>query len=163
RLFFFFDYDGQRNTLPNTTFLGITPPSNPTPNQTTALNYLTARANSWIRTQNQNVYLGKVDWQLGSREMLSARYNAHRFTGDGFENGGPQNSSEHTGASDVTTDTLTGSLTSSISARFLNVVRAGYTRDNEPGLANSANPEGTVRQGSVTALVVGRNFFSPRY
>jgi Carboxypeptidase regulatory-like domain/TonB dependent receptor len=163
RVFFFFDYDGQRNTLPNTVFLGVPAPASPTPNQTTALNYLAARANSWLRTQNQNVYLAKVDWQLASRELFSVRYNAQRFTGDGFENGGPQNSSEHTGASDVTTDTLTGSLTSSISSGFLNVVRAGYTRDNEPGLANSINPEATLRQGGVTALVIGRNFFSPRY
>ena len=35
-------------------------------------------------------------------------------------------------------------------------------RDNEPGQANSPNPEATVREGG-NVLVVGRNFFSPRY
>src|SRR5690348_10340777 len=98
-----------------------------------------------------------------SRELLSVRYNSQRFVGNGFENGGPQNSIEHTGASDVTTDTLSGSLTSTISSRIVNVARAGYTRDNEPGQANSINPEATVRESGVTALVVGRNFFSPRF
>ncbi len=146
KLFFFFDYDGQRNTLPNLVF-----------------RYLQARANPWIRTQNQNVYLGKVDWRLGNTELLSVRYNSQRFVGNGFENGGSQNSIEHTGASDVTTDTLSGSLTSTISSGIVNVARAAYARDNEPGLANSINPEATVRQGGVTDLIVGRNFFSPRF
>src|SRR3989441_6565160 len=62
KLFFFFDYDGQRNTLPNLVFLPVTPPATPTSNQQTAIAYLQARAGSWIRTQNQNVYLGKADW-----------------------------------------------------------------------------------------------------
>lgn len=163
KLFFFFDYDGQRNTLPNTVFLGVAPPASPTANQQTALNYLQARAGSWIRTQNQNVYLGKVDWQISTGELLDVRYNAQRFNGAGFENGGPQNSSEHTGASNVTTDTLTGSLTSTLSPTIVNVARGGYTRDNEPGLANSVNPEATIFDGGVTDLVVGRNFFSPRF
>src|SRR5690348_3540112 len=98
-----------------------------------------------------------------SRELLSVRYNSQRFVGNGFENGGSQNSVEHTGASDVTTDTLSGSLTSTISSGMVNVARAAYARHNEPGLANSVNPEATVRQGGVTDLVVGRNFFSPRF
>ena len=163
KLFFFFDYDGQRNTLPNVVFLGVAPPANPTVNQQAALTYLQARAASWTRTQNQNVYLGKADWRLSSTELLTVRYNAQRFVGAGFENGGPQNSSEHTGASDVTTDTFGGSLTSTISPSIVNIARAGYTRDNEPGQSNSINPEATVRQGGITDLVVGRNFFSPRF
>ena len=32
----------------------------------------------------------------------------------------------------------------------------------EPGTANSALPEGSVRQSGRTLLTVGRNFFSPR-
>lgn len=163
KLFFFFDYDGQRNTLPNLVFLGVAPPATPTANQQAALAFLQARDNSWVRTQNQNVYLGKADWRASSTELVSVRYNAQRFVGAGFENGGPQNSSEHTGASDVTTDTLSGQLTSTISPTMVNAFRAGYTRDNEPGQANSINPEGTVRQGGITDLVVGRNFFSPRF
>src|SRR5438552_828617 len=163
KLFFFFDYDGQRNTLPNLVFLGVPSPATPTANQATAIAYLQVRAGSWTRTQNQNVYLGKADWRLGNNQLLGVRYNSQRFVGNGFENGGSQNSSEHTGASDVTTDTLSGSLTSTISSGMVNVARAAYARDNEPGLANSINPEATVRQGGVTDLVVGRNFFSPRF
>src|SRR5437773_1548722 len=132
KLFFFFDYDGQRNTLPNLVFLPVTPPATPSANQQTALSYLQARANSWIRTQNQNVYLGKADWRLGNRELLSVRYNSQRFVGNGFENGGSQNSSEHTGASDVTTDTVSGSLKSTISSSIVNQPRAAVARDLAP-------------------------------
>ena len=163
KLFFFFDYDGQRNTLPNVASLGVSPLASPTANQQAALTYLQARASSWTRTQNQNVYLGKADWRLGKSQLLGVRYNAQRFVGNGFENGGPQNSLEHTGASLVTTDTLSGSLTSTISSGMVNVVRAAYARDNEPGLANSINPEATVFTNGNLDLVVGRNFFSPRF
>ena len=163
KLFFFFDYDGQRNTLPNLVFLGVAPLASPTANEQFALTYLEARAGSWTRTQNQNVYLGKAAWRLSGSELLSARYNAQRFVGNGFENGGPQNSLEHTGGSDVTTDTVSGSLTSTISLAIVNVARADYTRDNEPGQANSINPEATVFTNNSFDLVVGRNFFSPRF
>src|SRR5438874_9747372 len=59
KVFFFFDYDGQRHTLPNLVFLGVAPLASPTANEQFALTYLEARAGSWTRTQNQNVYLGK--------------------------------------------------------------------------------------------------------
>lgn len=163
KLFFFFDYDGQRNTLPNLVVFGITPPASPTPNQQTALAYLQARDAPWNTAQNQDVYLGKVDWLASSKQLVSVRYNAQRFTGANFENGGIRNSQEHTGASIVTTDTVTGSVTSTITPAFVNVARLGYTRDNEPGQANSMNPEATVFDGGNQVLVVGRNFFSPRF
>ncbi|MGH9728119.1 MAG: TonB-dependent receptor, partial [Candidatus Acidiferrales bacterium] len=164
KLFFFFDYDGQRNTVANFVFLNGAPFCVVcTTNQTTAINYLTARANSWNSTFNQNVYLAKVDWHLNSNEMLSARYNAQRFTGLNLESGGAQNSLEHTGASDVTSDTLTATLTSTLRPTLVNVFQFNYARDNEPGFANSDLPQVTVRNGGVTVLTAGRNFFSPRF
>src|SRR2546429_3849167 len=91
-MFFFFDYDGQRNTLPNLVFLGVAPPANPSANQQAAPTYLEARVGSWTRTQNQNVYLGKVDWRGKGNQLLRGRYNAPRFVWDGVEEGGaPEN------------------------------------------------------------------------
>jgi hypothetical protein len=168
KLFFFFDYDGQRNTLPNFVFLnlptGFTVSTDPVIAgfQNDALAYLTARAQSWTRTQNQDVYLGKADWHISQNHLLTDRINSQRFTGNNFENGGTQNSLEHTGASLVTTDTFSARLTSTFSSKVTNVASYTYLRDNEPGQANSANPEATIRQGG-TVLVVGRNFFSPRF
>jgi Carboxypeptidase regulatory-like domain len=169
RAFFFFDYDGQRNTLPNVVFLNL--PSNFALSSDTtvagfqqaAINYLTARDASWSRTQNQDVYLGKVDIRLNANQLLTARWNSQRFRGANFENGGSQNALEHTGASNVTTDTITVSHTWTVSPTVVNVARLTWLRDDEPGAANSNNPEAVVRESGQTALTVGRNFFSPRF
>lgn len=169
KAFFFFDYDGQRNTLPNTVFLGLpasfTLSSDPTTAafQQTALAYLNARAQSWTRTQDLNVFLGKVDWNIATKHHLSGRINSARFTGNNFENGGSQNSIEHTGASLVTTDTLAVRVTSTFTPKVTNVGGFTYLRDDEPGQANSPNPEATIREAGNTVLTVGRNFFSPRF
>jgi hypothetical protein len=161
KVFFFFDYDGQRNTQPNPITFALPVIAAPTAFETAAINYLTARSGFWTRALNQDTYLGKVDWNLTSRNLLSVRYNRQNFKGQGFESGGPTNSFEHTGASLVTTDTLTASLTSTISASLVNVARFNYQIDKEPGEANSINPEAIVRQGAFS-FTIGRNFFSPR-
>ncbi len=164
KLFFLFDYDGQRNTLPNLVFLQLPGGFVPTtPNQIAAINYLTARANPWTRTQNQNVYLGKIDWHISSRHLLTGRWNSQRFTGGNFENGGNQNAFEHTGASKVTTDTLGIAFTSTLTSSTINVARFTYLRDNEPGQANNINPDATINEAGRAVLIVGRNTFSPRF
>lgn len=158
--FFFINYDGQRNTIPNTVSLGVT--SFPTdPDTQAGLERLRALANSWERGQNQDVFLVKTDHEV-MKSHLSFRYNKQDFTGKNFENGGSTNSEEHTGDSVVQTDTYTLNVTTPISGSFFNEVRAQYARDKEPGKANSANPEAIIRQGGATVLVIGRNFFSPR-
>jgi len=164
RLFFFFDYDGQRNITQNLILPlsgCIAPPADA--NIAAACTYLLARDASWTSGFNQDVYLGKVDWHINSTELLSVRINSQRFTGANLENGGSSNSLEHTGASNVTSDTVSGQLTSTLSPRFVNEFRAAYVRDNEPGQANSANPEASVFNGGQLQLTVGRNFFSPRF
>src|SRR6266581_1463473 len=163
RLFFFFDYDGQRNITQNLVLpvSGCATPS-ADPNVVAACTYLLARSASWTSGFNQDVYLGKADWHINSNELLTARINSQRFTGANLENGGSSNSLEHTGAAIVISDTFSGQLTSTLSPRFVNEFRAAYVRDNEPGQANSANPEASVFNGPLQ-LTVGRNFFSPRF
>ena len=164
KLFFFFDYDGQRNTTPNLVFpvSGCAgPPADA--NVAAACSYLQARDASWTSGFNQDVYLGKADWHLTSNELVTVRINSQRFAGTNLENGGSFNSLEHTGASNVDSDTTSGQLTSTISRRLVNEFRAAYIRDNEPGQSNSINPQATVFNGGQQQLVVGRNFFSPRF
>ena len=48
------------------------------------------------------------------------------------------------------------------SPTLFNEFRAQYARDQEPGEANTDDPEVNVRQGGQTVLDFGRNFFSPR-
>lgn len=161
KLFFFFDYDGQRNKTPNV--ITYVPPviAAPTANQTAALNYLAAHAASFGRGLNQDAYLSKVDWNAG-RHQVSFRWNRQNFTGLNFENGGGTNALEHTGSSLVKTDTLTGSVTSSLTNNVVNQFRMTFLRDKEPGQANSNSPEAVIRQNGNTLLTVGRNSFSPR-
>jgi len=99
RDFFFFNYDGQRNTQPNLVFLNL-PSNTPTdPLTQQAIAALQPKAASWTRTLNQDVFLIKTDDELTNAHRLSLRYNHQKFQGNNFENGGPQNSVEHTGAS----------------------------------------------------------------
>lgn len=163
RHFFFVNYDAQRNSIPNLVVLGKPSAGYPTDAATAAgLAKLQALASSYSRNQDQDVYLVKTDSELASSHHLSFRYNRQEFVGKNFENGGITNSSEHTGDSNVKTDTLSAVLTSTLGGSLFNEARVQYAKDQEPGLANSSNPEATIRQGGVTVLVIGRNFFSPR-
>src|SRR2546425_6611635 len=89
KLFFFFDYDGQRNTTPNLVFpvSGCAgPPADA--NVAAACSYLQARDASWTSGFNQDAYLGKADWHLTSNELVTVRINSQRFAGTNLENGG---------------------------------------------------------------------------
>jgi len=159
--FFFVNYDAQRNSIPNLVVLGGGP--FPTDAATQAgLAKLQALGGSYSRNQDQDVYLIKTDHELFTKNHLSLRYNRQEFVGLNFENGGITNALEHTGNSIVTTDTFSGVLTTGITSRLFNELRAQYAKDQEPGQANSADPEATIRQGSSIVLTIGRNFFSPR-
>lgn len=167
KLFFFFNYDGQRQTLPNFVDFNrsrFTLSTDPVVAgfQTAALDYLQARADSWNQARDQDGYLVKMDWNINARNILSGRWNNQRFDGVGFERSGINNAEEHSGSSLVDTDTISLSLTSTVSPTLINVGRFGYVRDKEPGTANTADPEADIFQGGQRVLTIGRNFFSPR-
>ena len=171
KLFFFFDYDGQRRNDPVDVVLLGTRVLPTDPNfaaQQAALAEIAPRAGGYPRTLNQNVYLAKVDWQLTNNNRLSGRYNHQGFTGGSLENsaapGTPSTNSaaEHTGNSNVKTDTVTVSFSTIITPRLLNEARFNYARDREPGSANSDDPEVVILQGGATVINLGRNNFSPR-
>ena len=47
-------------------------------------------------------------------------------------------------------------------SRFYNELRIHAAQDDEPGKANSDNPETVVQQGGNLVMLIGRNNFSPR-
>src|SRR5207248_10258498 len=112
KLFFFFDYDGQRNLTGNPVLITVPTPVGAA--QTAAVNYLSSRINNYNRTFNQNVYLGKGDWNITDRHQLSARYNSQRFTGQGLENSGMTSAFEQTGDPLLHTDSSNAPLTTSL-------------------------------------------------
>src|SRR3954470_10063824 len=160
--FVFANYDGQRNTQPNDVFVAVPPGTTLDATGTAGLAQLTGLAQSWTRGQDQDVFLVKTDSQLKSDRRLTLRYNHQNFTGRNFENSGPQNALEHTGDSKVRTRSLNGTFSHGLTSTMLNEARAQWARDQEPGFANSDNPEAIVRQGGSTVLTIGRNSFSPR-
>ena len=162
RDFYFLNYDGQRNRQSNLVALNLPSDTPGDPDTLAGIARLQPLAYSWDRALNQNVYLIRTDHQLNASQRLTFRYNHQDFTGEGYENGGAQTSFEHTGASLVHTRTASASWTSLVGSRAVNELRVHYARDHEPGEANSANPEGIVRQSGQLMLLIGRNNFSPR-
>lgn len=161
RHFFFLNYDAQRNTLPNIVVLNV-PSSAPTdPDTLAGIERLRPLAFDYQLTRDQDIYLAKTDHEI-ARGRLSLRYNRQEFVGKNQERSGINNAFEHSGDSLRTVDTLALNFTTPITDSLFNEVRAQYAKDKEPGIANTANPEATIRQGGATVLVIGRNFFSPR-
>src|SRR6266542_3705526 len=133
RHFVFANYDGQRNTQPNDVFVNVPGGTALDATGSAGLARLTALGQSYGRTQDQNVLLVKTDSQLSRAHRLTLRYNHQNFTGNNFENGGPQNAIEHTGASNVRTRTINAAITSVFSNAFLNEARFQWAKDGEPG------------------------------
>ncbi len=162
KAFFFASFDGQRRNIPNA--ITLTLPSNlpGDPDTLRGLELIRSRAGDYVLTRDQDVFLGKVDYQIDAQHRLSVRYNHQNFTGGNNESTGPTSAEEHTGNSLVRTRTLNASLSSVFGPTVFNELRVQWARDHEPGTANIDSPEVNVRQGGQSVLVFGRNFFSPR-
>jgi outer membrane receptor protein involved in Fe transport len=161
RDFFFFNYDGQRNTQPNDVVLSV-PSNTPSDPLTLAgIEMLEARAQSWTRRLDQDVFLIKTNHELAVGRLV-VRYNHQDFTGVGFETGGFNHSVEHSGDSLVNTRTLNASWSSVSRRNLANELRVQYARDDATGTANSDAPEAVILQGGTPVLFIGRNNFSPR-
>jgi outer membrane receptor protein involved in Fe transport len=167
KAFFFLSYDGQRRQIPNTiTPLSVTLPASvlnsSDPAVRAGLGIVDTKNDDYTLTRDQDVFLAKIDYQATDKHRLSVRYNHQNFTGGNNESTGATSAQEHTGNSLVHTRTLNGVFTSVFSSRFFNEVRAQWAQDQEPGEANTNDPEVNLREGASTVLVFGRNFFSPR-
>jgi outer membrane receptor protein involved in Fe transport len=161
-LFFFANYDGQRNDVSNSVILTI-PPGTPTdPDTVAGIAKLQKLAFDYSKKQDQDTYMFKTDYEISSAQHLSLRYNRQNFTGVGFESNGSSVAFEHSGNSLVKTDTAAGSIASSFTPSLFNELRGQWAKDKEPGTANSTNPEALINQSTVPVLTIGENFFSPR-
>ncbi|MCS6884304.1 MAG: TonB-dependent receptor [Acidobacteriota bacterium] len=162
RTFFFFNFDGQRNSEPNPVFLpaGVTVPSDPASQE--GFRKLQPFFGTYDRKFNQDVYMGKLDHRFSNSNQFSLRYNYQRFTGENLENAGPTSAFEHTGNSNVRTHTVTANLTTIVSPSVVNELRVQYARDSQPGFANSDKPEAVINAGPIQVIQIGRNNFSPR-
>ncbi len=163
--FFFFNYDGQRRTLPNAVFLGTPIPAADLANPANAagITKLNSLLTPYTLGFNQDVLLLKNDLQINDKHRLSVRYNYQRFVGKGLESNGNQVAFEHSGDAKVMTDTFAASFTSILSPKLLNEFRFNYLRDDEPGVAYTENAETILRQNGITALTFGSSAITPRF
>jgi outer membrane receptor protein involved in Fe transport len=162
--FFFFNYDGQRRHLPNPVFLGVPiPAALADPANQSKIQLLQSKLAPYQLAYDQDVYLVKNDWQISDKHRLSGRYNRQKFSGVGLESSGNQVAYEHSGTAYVKTDTISTSLASVFSPRWINEFRFQYLRDDEPSEAYSTGPETVLRESNTTVLSFGASSITPRY
>jgi len=162
KAFFFLSYDGQRQTIPNPVILTLPANLPQDPATQAGLATVQSKATDYEQARDQDVFLAKVDYQFTPRHRLTVRYNHQNFTGQNFESAGTTVAEEHSGDSLVHTRTVNGSLSSAFSSTFFNELRAQYAKDQEPGAANTSDPEAVINQGAQRIITIGRNNFSPR-
>lgn len=159
KVFWLFNYDAQRRNDPNPILCGglaaacALAQADP---------FLGPLMKDYLKTLNQDVFLGKADWRITNNHNLSVRYNYQRFTGGNLENSGDTSVLQHTGNSLVHTHTISGNLVSTFGSHWINEFRGQWARDGEPGTANGTDPEIQLRSGGSLFLQLGRNNFSPR-
>jgi outer membrane receptor protein involved in Fe transport len=161
KAFFFVAYEGQRSNLPNPVFLNSLQFA-PAAAQT----LLAPKVVSYKIDRQQDVFLAKTDFNINDRNQVWVRFNQQNFTGTNLESSGTLSALEHTGNSNVKTSTLTTNWTSTLTANWFNEFRFQFSRDRQPGLANSTAPEVSVTAsaGGISdgTFQFGRNNFSPR-
>jgi outer membrane receptor protein involved in Fe transport len=161
RLFFFYNYDAQRNTTPNAIFFPIAAPSDALSQQ--AVRELSRYLTPYTTGQKNDIHTAKIDWNATRTQALSVRFNAHRFLGTNLENPGPQSANERTGDSILDTDNWTATHTWTIGSNKVFDQRFIYLREDNPSTANGEGPEVVVRQSGVNFMQFGRANFLPRF
>ena len=147
KAFFFFSYDEQRRNFPglsifsSTSFLNLSAASRTailargvsSTQIDNTLNFLQSLSGDLPRTGNQRLFLPKLDWNLNSKNTLTATYNHLRWRSPA----GIQTQAVNTRARDnfgndfVNIDSLNLRLASTISNNLINELRYQYGRDNE--------------------------------
>ncbi|HYP13759.1 MAG TPA: TonB-dependent receptor [Bryobacteraceae bacterium] len=159
RLFWFFNYEGQRNQDPVTlTLPGV--PGDPATQQ--AVSELAQYIAPYQRTQNNDIMLLKLDWNISPNQSLNGRYNYHRFKGQNYENTF-QTAENGTGNSNIYTDNVTLNYNRVIGSTKIWDARFNFVRDDEPGTANAPGPRTVENQGGQQYIEFGQNNFCPRY
>ncbi|MEO6050777.1 MAG: TonB-dependent receptor [Pyrinomonadaceae bacterium] len=161
KAFFFSAYEGQRSKLPNPVIVRSFPfaPAN-------VQTFLAPKLATYDQSRKQDTYLVKTDFNINDRNQVWVRFNQQNFTGTNLESGGNLSAFEHTGNSNVNSTSITGAWIHTISTRWFNEFRYQYSRDREPGFANSTLAEvalaanaGGINDGT---FFFGSNNFSPR-
>ena len=77
RLFYFYNYNGQRNTSPNTVFFPVAPPADP--QSPAAVRELSAHLEPYETGLRNDIHTAKLDWVANQTHILTGRYNVTGF------------------------------------------------------------------------------------
>lgn len=163
KIFFFATYDGQRRNFPATVNFNdaaLLGGACTVPGCAATSAYYASQKTVYAREGTNNVGFGKVDFNLGQKNMLSVQYNMHRWDSpNGVQTAPVITVSESANGSDkVKTDFAVASLNTIISPRWLNEARVQVGRDFEQQLPNGPGPSTTVTNGPS----IGMPNFLPR-
>ncbi len=166
KLFFFFNYEGLRSKKANPVFLNLPAGFQLSSDairagfQQRALDYLEARAFSWVLPFRQDVYLAKFDWKVTPAHWLAGRWVRQRLDAPGSS--GAQASLENSVAGFINGDLLSASLTSTRSPSVTNAFRFSYIHEDVGFAAGSANPLANIFEGGQLVLTIGRANGTPQ-
>jgi hypothetical protein len=167
RLFYFATYDGSRKVNPisytsTTKASTLTCPAGVTATQcTNAINFLSSLVGSWPRGTNQDVFFGKLDFQVNPRNHVSASFDWMNNRAPNGYNTQPtvSNDSVQTNASYGYHERIfVANWDSTITPTTVNNLRFQWGRDLE--VADSNAPAPYVALSSITNY--GEAYFMPR-
>ncbi|MGH8457774.1 MAG: TonB-dependent receptor, partial [Nevskiales bacterium] len=161
RLFFFFNFDGQRTNSSNSVFLQL-PASFQLSSiaevrgfQQFALDFLASRAFSWSRPDEQNDFFTKFDGRISPRHRLSGFWNHQRRFG-GRPPRLPTETFEHFAPARADSDQVFASWTATVSDSIINVARLNFVDSTIAFLAVGINPEANIFEGGQLVTSIGR-------
>jgi hypothetical protein len=164
QLFFFGNFDAQRQKLPvtatdirtTTNFLALSP--------TLQQQFLTKLEGfiglpyetelSYDQTFDQNTYLGKIDWNLGTKSRVSIRNNYTSFKN---ANNQPIGQRSNQGIENDRFNQLVGQMTTVLTPRVLNHLTIQHSHDERPiEPVGRPGPEISVSGITTGAILFGR-------
>jgi Carboxypeptidase regulatory-like domain/TonB dependent receptor len=163
KAFFFFAGELQRfNQQRIVSFIGIGNLS-PTPDTAEALLFYRGLQEPFIQTNNAQAYIGRFDYNFNENNLFNVRYNystntaanavttglsPQPATNSALSNNGTEGDNQHT---------VVGQLTTFFSPTLVNELRAQYSKENRPRLANDISP--LVSSNAIGSF--GTTFFLP--
>ncbi len=172
KLFFYFAYDGQRRSFPvgispslTTYFTTVAIPTNcptaATPAQcSAAIAYLQSLTGSFPRRGNQDIYFGRMDYQLTRNHRLSGSINWHTWDSpNGFLTSISLTSAQSNNGEDkVRSRFVVLDLSSTFHSNMANDLRFQYGQDFEADTPNGPGPAVSMTSG----ITYGENVSLPR-
>lgn len=160
RTFFFGSYEQQILDQARAVFFDRLANFTPTANSNEAFTYLKSLETPFTQTNDAIALLGRFDWQINDANRFNVRYNYSKNDGKNANATGnslfptTNRALSNNGTEGNNTNTVVAQLNSFFTNALVNELRAQYSREERPRLANSAMPD----VGSTIGTYGTRNF-----